>query len=170
MRPLTPEDPRAIGTYRPLARLGAGGMGVVYLARASGGALAAVKVIHAEHAADPAFRARFRREASAARRVGGPWTVPVTGADTEAEAPWLATAFVPGPTLAEAVAERGALPAATVRALGVRLARALGAAHAAGLVHRDVKPGNVLLAADGPRLIDFGIARHTGATALTATG
>lgn len=170
MRPLTPEDPRAIGSYRPLARLGAGGMGVVYLARASGGALAAVKVIHAEHAADPAFRARFRREAAAARRVGGPWTVPVTGADTEAEAPWLATAFVPGPTLAEAVAERGALPAATVRALGVRLSRALGAAHAAGLVHRDVKPGNVLLAADGPRLIDFGIARHAGATALTATG
>ncbi|MGW1126462.1 bifunctional serine/threonine-protein kinase/ABC transporter substrate-binding protein [Streptomyces sp. NPDC002526] len=169
MRPLTSEDPRAIGAYRTLVRLGAGGMGVVYLARTSGGALAAVKVIHAEHAADPGFRARFRREAEAAARVAGPWTVPVTGADTEAPEPWLATAFVPGPSLGEAVGTGGPLPAATLRALGSRLAEALVAVHAAGLVHRDVKPGNVLLALDGPRLIDFGIARHEGATALTAT-
>ncbi|MYW09239.1 protein kinase, partial [Streptomyces sp. SID2563] len=169
MRPLTSEDPRTIGAYRTLVRLGAGGMGVVYLARTSGGALAAVKVIHAEHAADPGFRARFRREAEAAARVAGPWTVPVTGADTEAPEPWLATAFVPGPSLGEAVGTGGPLPTATVRVLGSRLAEALVAVHTAGLVHRDVKPGNVLLALDGPRLIDFGIARHEGATALTAT-
>ncbi|MHC3462826.1 bifunctional serine/threonine-protein kinase/ABC transporter substrate-binding protein [Streptomyces flavovirens] len=170
MRPLTSQDPRAIGAYRPLARLGAGGMGVVYLARGPGGDLAAVKVIHAEHAADPGFRARFRREAEAARSLDGPWAVPVAGADTEAREPWLATEFVPGPSLAEAVGERGPLPEDAVRALGTRLARALADAHAAELVHRDVKPGNVLLARDGPRLIDFGIARHAGATALTATG
>ncbi|MFD5187703.1 bifunctional serine/threonine-protein kinase/ABC transporter substrate-binding protein [Streptomyces sp. NPDC058357] len=170
MRPLTPDDPRTIGEYRTLVRLGAGGMGVVYLARSPGGALAAVKVIRAELAADPGFRARFRRESEAAGRVAGPWVVPVTGADTEAREPWLATAFVPGPSLAEAVGTGGPLPAATVRVLGARLAGALVAVHAAGLVHRDLKPGNVLLALDGPRLIDFGIARHEGATALTATG
>ncbi|MFF2651541.1 ABC transporter substrate-binding protein [Streptomyces sp. NPDC058045] len=171
MRPLTSEDPRAVGPYRTLVRLGAGGMGVVYLARSTGGALAAVKVIRAEHAADPGFRARFRREAEAAARISGPWVVPVLGADTEAQEPWLATEFVPGPSLGEVVAAQGGpLPADTVRALGGRLAEALAAVHGAGLVHRDVKPGNVLLALDGPRLIDFGIARHTGATALTATG
>ncbi|WP_145502464.1 bifunctional serine/threonine-protein kinase/ABC transporter substrate-binding protein [Streptomyces sp. CFMR 7] len=169
MRPLTSQDPRAVGPYRTLARLGAGGMGVVYLARSAGGALAAVKVIRAEHAADPRFRARFRREAEAAGRITGPWVVPVLGADTEAREPWLATAFVPGPSLGEVVDARGALPAATVRALGARLAAALATVHAGGLIHRDVKPGNILLALDGPRLIDFGIARHPGATALTAT-
>ncbi|MCX4680511.1 ABC transporter substrate-binding protein [Streptomyces sp. NBC_01433] len=170
MKPLTSDDPRVIGEYRTLVRLGAGGMGVVYLARSPGGALAAVKVIRAEHAADPGFRARFRREAEAAARITGPWVVPVTGAETEAREPWLATEFVPGPSLAEMIGAQGALPAATVRALGARLAAALVAVHGAGLVHRDVKPGNVLLALDGPRLIDFGIARHEGATALTATG
>ncbi|MCT6777754.1 ABC transporter substrate-binding protein [Streptomyces sp. CS7] len=170
MRPLTSEDPRAVGPYRTLVRLGAGGMGVVYLARSAGGSLAAVKVIRAEHAADPGFRARFRREAEAAARITGPWVVPVLGADTEAREPWLATAFVPGPSLAQVVAAGGPLPPVTVRALGSRLAEALAAVHEAGLIHRDVKPGNVLLALDGPRLIDFGIARHEGATALTATG
>ncbi|MFI8437477.1 bifunctional serine/threonine-protein kinase/ABC transporter substrate-binding protein [Streptomyces sp. NPDC079020] len=169
MRPLTSEDPRTIGDYRTLVRLGAGGMGVVYLARSPGGALAAVKVIRAEHAADPGFRARFRREAEAAARITGPWVVPVVGADTEAREPWLATGFVPGPSLAEVIAVQGTLPAVTVRALGARLAAALVAVHGAGLIHRDVKPGNVLLALDGPRLIDFGIARQEGATALTAT-
>ncbi|GAB1332245.1 bifunctional serine/threonine-protein kinase/ABC transporter substrate-binding protein [Streptomyces sennicomposti] len=169
MRPLTAQDPESVGGYRLLARIGAGGMGVVYLARSEGGALAALKVIRAEHAADPAFRARFRREAQAAARVDGRWTAPVTAADPEAAAPWIATAFVPGPSLAETVAEHGPLPADTVRALGARLAEALAAVHAAGLVHRDIKPGNVLLALDGPRLIDFGIARAGGATALTAT-
>ncbi|MFI5653692.1 bifunctional serine/threonine-protein kinase/ABC transporter substrate-binding protein [Streptomyces anulatus] len=170
MRPLTSQDPRAVGPYRTLARLGAGGMGVVYLARSPGGALAAVKVIRAEHADDPGFRARFRREAEAAARITGPWVVPVLGADTEDREPWLATAFVPGPSLAEVVGAGGALPTTTVRALGSRLADALVAVHEAGLIHRDVKPGNVLLALDGPRLIDFGIARHEGATALTTTG
>ncbi|MFF0505249.1 ABC transporter substrate-binding protein [Streptomyces fimicarius] len=170
MRPLTSEDPRTVGPYRTLVRLGAGGMGVVYLARSAGGTLAAVKVIRAEHAADPGFRARFRREAEAAARITGPWVVPVLGADTEAHEPWLATAFVPGPSLAEVVGAGGALPGATVRALGSRLAAALVAVHEAGLIHRDVKPGNVLLALDGPRLIDFGIARHEGATALTTSG
>ncbi|MER7697760.1 ABC transporter substrate-binding protein [Streptomyces sp. NPDC096095] len=169
MRPLITEDPRAVGPYRTLARLGAGGMGVVYLGRSTGGALAAVKVIRAEHAADPGFRARFRREAEAAARITGPWVVPVLGADTEAREPWLATAFVPGPSLAEVVAAGGGLRPATVRALGSRLAAALAAVHTTGLIHRDVKPGNVLLALDGPRLIDFGIARDAGATALTAT-
>ncbi|MFJ5867155.1 ABC transporter substrate-binding protein [Streptomyces parvus] len=170
MRPLTLEDPRTVGPYRTLVRLGAGGMGVVYLARSAGGSLAAVKVIRAEHAADPGFRARFRREAETAARITGPWVVPVLGADTEAREPWLATAFVPGPSLAQVVAAGGPLPAVTVRALGSRLAEALVVVHEAGLIHRDVKPGNVLLALDGPRLIDFGIARHEGATALTATG
>ncbi|MFF3526367.1 bifunctional serine/threonine-protein kinase/ABC transporter substrate-binding protein [Streptomyces rubiginosohelvolus] len=170
MRPLSSEDPRTVGPYRTLVRLGAGGMGVVYLARSAGGSLAAVKVIRAEHAADPGFRARFRREAEAAARITGPWVVPVLGADTEAREPWLATAFVPGPSLAQVVAAGGPLPPVTVRALGSRLAEALAAVHEAGLIHRDVKPGNVLLALDGPRLIDFGIARHEGATALTATG
>lgn len=169
MQPLTSDDPRTIGEFRTLVRLGAGGMGVVYLARSSGGTLAAVKVIRSEHAADPGFRARFRREAEAAARITGPWVVPVTGADTEAPEPWLATAFVPGPSLGEVVEGQGALPTATVRALGSRLAEALASVHDAGLLHRDVKPGNVLLALDGPRLIDFGIARHEGATALTAT-
>ncbi|SEB77353.1 Serine/threonine protein kinase [Streptomyces misionensis] len=169
VRPLTAQDPESVGGHRLLARIGAGGMGVVYLARSEGGALAALKVIRAEHAADPGFRARFRREARAAARVDGRWTAPVTAADPEAAEPWIATAFVPGPSLAETVAGHGPLPPDTVRALGARLAEALAAVHAAGLVHRDIKPGNVLLALDGPRLIDFGIARVGGATALTAT-
>ncbi|WP_225803607.1 bifunctional serine/threonine-protein kinase/ABC transporter substrate-binding protein [Streptomyces sp. NK15101] len=169
MQPLRKADPSAIAGYRLLGRLGAGGMGVVYLARSTGGALAALKLIRAEHAADPGFRERFRREARAAERIAGRWVVRVLGADPEAREPWLATEYVPGPSLAEAVGLHGALPEPTVRALGARLAAALAAVHEAGLVHRDVKPGNVLLALDGPRLIDFGIARTAGATALTAT-
>lgn len=144
-------------------------MGVVYLGRTDTGALAAVKVILPEYAEDDDFRARFRREVEAARRVESPWAVPVTGAGTEGERPWLATAFVPGPALSEAVARCGPLPARSVRVLGRLLSRALASVHAAGLVHRDVKPGNVLLTVDGPRLIDFGIARAVDATALTAT-
>ncbi|MGW2956674.1 bifunctional serine/threonine-protein kinase/ABC transporter substrate-binding protein [Streptomyces eurythermus] len=168
MRPLAADDPEDIGGHRLLARLGAGGMGVVYLARGAGGALVALKVIRAEHAADPAFRARFRREVAAVRGLSGRWLVPVVAADPEARSPWLATEFVPGPALAEAVDGHGPLPVAAVRVLGSRLAEALTAVHAAGLVHRDVKPGNVLLGLDGPRLIDFGIALAAGATALTA--
>lgn len=171
MERLLPGDPSRLGDHRLLGRLGAGGMGVVYLARVEqGGDLAAVKAIQPEYADQPEFRARFRREAVAAGRVRSPWVVPVLGADTEAAVPWLATAFVPGPSLAEAVLECGALPARAVRVLGKVLARALAAVHEAELVHRDVKPGNVLLAPDGPRLIDFGIARPTAVeeTALTA--
>ncbi|MFK0255177.1 bifunctional serine/threonine-protein kinase/ABC transporter substrate-binding protein [Streptomyces sp. NPDC090445] len=170
MRPLTPADPSAVGGHRLLGRLGSGGMGTVYLGRSPAGALLAVKVIRADHAADPAFRARFRREAEAAARLSGRWVVPVVAADPEAREPWLATPFVPGPSLSEAVAGYGPLPAGSVRTLGVRLAEALEQVHAAGLVHRDVKPGNILLAPDGPRLIDFGIARAVGATTLTAAG
>ncbi|MFJ6252218.1 MULTISPECIES: bifunctional serine/threonine-protein kinase/ABC transporter substrate-binding protein [unclassified Streptomyces] len=169
MQPLRRTDPSSIGGHRLLGRLGAGGMGVVYLARTAGGTLAALKIIRAEHAADPGFRERFRRETRVAGRITGRWVVRVLGADPEAREPWLATEFVPGPSLAEAVGLHGALPEPTVRALGARLAAALADVHAAGLVHRDVKPGNVLLALDGPRLIDFGIARSAGATALTAT-
>lgn len=168
MRALRAEDPETLGGHRLLARLGAGGMGTVYLARAADGALVAVKMIRAEHAADPAFRARFRREVQLATGLTARWVVPVTAADTEAREPWLATAFVPGPSLAEAVDGHGPLPAHTVVVLGARLVRALAEVHAAALVHRDVKPGNILLAQDGPRLIDFGIAQGTGTTALTA--
>ncbi|MEU0187577.1 bifunctional serine/threonine-protein kinase/ABC transporter substrate-binding protein [Streptomyces sp. NPDC006207] len=170
MQPLTADDPEDIGGHRLLARLGAGGMGVVYLARATGGALVALKTIRAEHAADSAFRIRFRREVTAVRGLTGPWLVPIVAADTQAREPWLATQFIPGPSLVEAVDGFGALPVAAVRTLGCRLADALTAVHAAGVVHRDVKPGNVLLALDGPRLIDFGIAHAAGATALTAPG
>ncbi|MFF6783761.1 ABC transporter substrate-binding protein [Streptomyces sp. NPDC012510] len=170
MERLLPTDPSRLGGHRLLGRLGAGGMGVVYLARTEAGDLAAVKVIQPEYADQAEFRSRFRREAETARQVDSPWVVRVLGADTEAQAPWLATAFVPGPSLAEAVAACGALPDRAVRVLGKVLARALAAVHVAGLVHRDVKPGNVLLALDGPRLIDFGIARPTAAdeTELTS--
>jgi eukaryotic-like serine/threonine-protein kinase len=170
MEPLRGADPAGIGGYRLLRRLGAGGMGVVYLARSAGGSLAALKVIRAAHADDPGFRARFRREVETAGRVVSPWVVPLLDADPDAESPWLATEFVPGPSLAEAVAECGPLPYGSLGVLGARLAEALEAVHGAGLVHRDVKPGNVLLAVDGPRMIDFGIARAPEDTALTASG
>ncbi|MFE1363688.1 bifunctional serine/threonine-protein kinase/ABC transporter substrate-binding protein [Streptomyces anulatus] len=169
MEPLRSTDPARIAGYRVLGRLGAGGMGVVLLGRSPGGALVAIKLIRAEYADDAAFRARFRREVAIARQVRNRWAVPVVDADTEAPAPWLATEFVPGPALSEAVAGGGPLPERGVRALGSMLAEALEAVHAAGLVHRDVKPGNVLLGLDGPRLIDFGIARALDDTVLTAT-
>ncbi|MFH9684755.1 bifunctional serine/threonine-protein kinase/ABC transporter substrate-binding protein [Streptomyces sp. NPDC017413] len=169
MEPLRPTDPARIAGYRVLGRLGAGGMGVVLLGRSPGGALVAIKLIRAEYADDAAFRARFRREVAIARQVRNRWAVPVVDADTEAPAPWLATEFVPGPALSEAVGGGGPLPERGVRALGSMLAEALDAVHAAGLVHRDVKPGNVLLGLDGPRLIDFGIARALDDTVLTAT-
>lgn len=168
--PLRPEDPEALGPHRLLGRLGQGGMGRVYLARSRAGRLLAVKAVHAEYAGDPAFRARFRREIDAARRVAGAFTAPVVDADPDGSPPWLATAYVPGPSLRDAVLRHGPLPEGTVRALGAGLAEALAAVHAAGLVHRDLKPSNVLLAADGPRLIDFGISRAADDAALTAAG
>lgn len=160
MDALTTEDPQHIGPYRLLARLGAGGMGRVYLARSAGGRTVAVKVVRAEHAGQPEFRHRFAHEVAAARRVGGSWTAPVLDADTEAATPWVATGYVPGPDLHSVVAEdHGPLPEHSVRALTNGLAHALRAIHGAALVHRDLKPSNVLLTIDGPRVIDFGIAR-----------
>ncbi|MEV7447115.1 serine/threonine-protein kinase, partial [Streptomyces sp. NPDC091204] len=171
MQPLEAGEPRTIGAYRLLGRLGAGGMGRVYLGRSAGGRTVAVKIVHPHFAADEEFRARFRREVEAARRVGGEWTAPVLDADPEAPVPWVATGYVAGPSLDRALAAHGPLPESSVRAIGAGLARALVAVHGLGLVHRDVKPSNVMLTLDGPRLIDFGIARATDGTAsLTSTG
>ncbi|MFJ6212467.1 serine/threonine-protein kinase [Streptomyces sp. NPDC092296] len=171
MEPLGPDDPQQIGGYRLLRRLGAGGMGRVYLGRTAGGRTVAVKVVRPDLADDAEFRARFRQEVAAARRVGGAWTAPVLDADTEGPQPWVATGYVAGPALDAAVRSTGPLPEHVVRALGAGLADALAAVHATGLVHRDVKPSNVLLALDGPRLIDFGIARALdAASSLTRTG
>ncbi|SOD65982.1 serine/threonine protein kinase [Streptomyces zhaozhouensis] len=173
MDPLTADDPRSVGSYRLLGRLGRGGMGRVYLGRSAGGRTVAVKLVHPHIADQGRFRTRFAREVAAARLVGGDWTAPVLDADPEAEVPWVATGYVAGPDLEHAVAAHGALPPRTVRALGAGLAEGLAAVHGRGLVHRDVKPSNVLLALDGPRLIDFGIARATDAgatTRLTTTG
>ncbi|WP_225825913.1 serine/threonine-protein kinase [Streptomyces naphthomycinicus] len=171
MQPLEVDEPATVGPYRLLGRLGSGGMGRVYLGRSAGGRTVAVKIVHPHFALDEEFRARFRREVAAARRVGGAWTAPVLDADPDAPVPWVATAYAAGPSLAAAVTDGGPLPAHTVRALGAGLAEALTAVHELGLVHRDVKPSNVLLTLDGPLLIDFGIARATDGTAsLTSTG
>ncbi|MEU9209064.1 serine/threonine-protein kinase [Streptomyces sp. NPDC048415] len=172
MQPLGVDEPTAVGPYRLLGRLGSGGMGRVYLGRSAGGRTVAVKIVHPHFALDEEFRARFRREVDAARRVGGAWTAPVLDADPDASVPWVATAYAAGPSLTAAVADGGGpLPGHSVRVLGAGLAEALSAVHALGLVHRDVKPSNVLLTLDGPLLIDFGIARATDGTAsLTSTG
>ncbi|MGW3801888.1 serine/threonine-protein kinase, partial [Streptomyces clavifer] len=171
MQPLEAGEPHAIGSYRLLGRLGAGGMGRVYLGRSTGGRTVAVKVVHPHFALDEQFRARFRREVDAARRLGAQWTAPVLDADPDAPIPWVATGYVAGPPLSDAVTRHGPLPEHAVRTLGAGLGEALDAVHAHGLIHRDVKPSNVLLALDGPRLIDFGIARALGATvSLTSTG
>ncbi|MER6532659.1 serine/threonine-protein kinase [Streptomyces sp900105755] len=171
MLPLAGDEPTAVGPYRLLGRLGSGGMGRVYLGRSAGGRSVAVKIVHPHFALDEEFRARFRREVQAARRVGGAWTASVLDADPDAPVPWVATAYAAGPSLTAAVTDGGPLPAHTVRALGAGLAEALVAVHELGLVHRDVKPSNVLLTLDGPLLIDFGIARATDGTAsLTSSG
>ncbi|MEW1636927.1 protein kinase [Streptomyces sp. NPDC093801] len=170
MDALMPHDPRWVGPYRLEGRLGEGGMGQVFLGTSPGGRRVAVKLIHPELAGTPHFRERFAREVEAARQVGGFHTAQVVDADPTAESPWLVTAFIPGPTLHRAVAEHGPLDPAAALRLGAGLAEGLAAIHRCGLVHRDLKPGNVIVAEDGPRIIDFGIARAVDASSLTATG
>ncbi|MFC8197313.1 protein kinase [Streptomyces sp. NPDC057298] len=168
---LEPADPGWIGGYRLLGRLGEGGMGRVYLARSERGRTVAVKVVQAELASRPDFRRRFAQEVKAAQRVGGEWTAPVLDADTDAPTPWVATGYVAGPSLAEVVDEQyGPLPPKTLRALTIGLVHALRAIHGAGLVHRDLKPSNVLVTIDGPRVIDFGIARALDSAVQSADG
>ncbi|WP_031516572.1 serine/threonine-protein kinase [Streptomyces sp. NRRL F-5123] len=172
---LRAEDPQRIGAYRLLGRLGTGGMGRVFLARSERGRTVAVKLVRAELAAQEEFRGRFRREVRAALRVGGKWTAPVLDADTEAEIPWVATGYVPGPSLQQVVKDYGPLPERSVAVLAAGLAHALTDIHTAGLVHRDLKPSNVMITIDGPRVIDFGIARALetvadGSGSITHTG
>jgi serine/threonine protein kinase len=169
VEPLAEDDPRKIGGFRLQARLGAGGMGRVYLGYSPGGRPVAVKVVHPELARDPEFMQRFRREVAAAQAVSGAYTAAVVGAGPDDSPPWLATAYVPGPPLVDLVAMAGPLPVEAVWRLAGGLAEALQAIHAQGLVHRDLKPGNILIAADGPRVIDFGISRTTSGTVVTAT-
>ncbi|MEU5868861.1 serine/threonine-protein kinase [Nonomuraea sp. NPDC047529] len=168
--PLSPDDPASVAGYPLRARLGEGGMGKVYLSVSPGGRLLALKIVKSEYAADPEFRRRFRQEVQAAQRVQGAFTAPVVDADPDAAVPWLATAYICGPSLHQAVAEHGPLPLPTVWRLIAGVAEALAGIHAAGLVHRDLKPSNVLLAEDRPKVIDFGIARAVDATCLTHTG
>jgi serine/threonine protein kinase len=170
MEPLTRDDPGEVAGYRLRARLGTGGMGRVYLAFTPGGRPVAVKVMRAELGDDRDFRDRFRQEVEAAARVQGLYTAQVIDADPMAVPPWMVTAYVPGPSLQQAVRDHGPMPARTVFQLMAGVAEALQAIHSAGVVHRDLKPSNVLLAPDGPRVIDFGIARAADATALTRTG
>ena len=169
MEPLAADDPQEVGGYRLHARLGAGGMGQVFLGFSPAGRAVAVKVIHRQFARDPEFVRRFRREVEAARVVSGAFTAPVVAAGPGDDPPWLATVFVPGPSLAEVIAHTGPLPEPAVWRLAGGLIEALQAVHAGGLVHRDLKPANVLLAADGPRLIDFGISRALEGSAMSMT-
>ncbi|PNE40780.1 protein kinase domain-containing protein [Streptomyces noursei] len=164
------QNPGRIGPYEVFQLLGEGGMGRVFLARSPGSRLVALKVIRPEYAETPDFRGRFRREADAARKVSGFFTPPVLDADADAPQPWLATAYIPAPSLHDVVRRFGVLPDPALRALGTGLAEALLAIHTAGVVHRDLKPANVLVAEDGPRVIDFGISRAADATQLTRTG
>ncbi|MFL1378800.1 MULTISPECIES: WD40 repeat domain-containing serine/threonine protein kinase [unclassified Nocardiopsis] len=170
MDTLHPTDPPEIGGYRLTARLGAGGMGQVYLARTASGRKLVVKVIRPEFAEEDGFRARFAREAEAARRVGGFHTAQVVDADPGAVSPWIATAYIPGPTLEKKVREGGPIAPPALHVLAVGLAEGLKAIHACDLVHRDLKPANIILAEDGPRIIDFGIARPLDADSMTTRG
>lgn len=167
--PLRPWDPERIGGYLLIGRLGAGAMGRVYLGRSAAGRLVAVKTIRAEFAEEPDFRTRFAHEVAAARRVSGAFTAPVIAADPEADVPWLATAYVPAPPLSTLVHKCGPLPVPAVRWLAAGCAEALESIHNVGLVHRDLKPSNVLVSPDGPRVIDFGVARAVERVQLTMT-
>jgi len=167
---LEPADPRLIGPYQLLGRLGAGGMGRVFLGVSAAGRPVAVKIVHAELAADPEFRARFSTEVAAARKVSGLFTALVVDADVDAPVPWLATAYVAGASLSEAVRNRGPLTASSLLSLAAGLAKSLTAIHAVGVVHGDLKPSNVLLALDGPRVIDFGISQAAEAAPLARGG
>ncbi len=169
MEQLTQHDPRRIGPFEVLGRLGAGGMGLVYLARSASGRRVAIKTVRTELAEDQLFRVRFTREVEAARAVSGFYTAAVVDADPRAAVPWLATAYVPAPSLEEIVNECGPMPAQAVRWLAAGIAEALQSIHGAGLVHRDLKPSNVLVVEDGPRVIDFGIASGVSNTRLTMT-
>ncbi|GCD96139.1 serine/threonine-protein kinase [Embleya hyalina] len=168
--PLSPDDPHTAGGYVLRARLGAGGMGRVYLSFTPGGRALAIKVVRPDFADDATFRRRFRQEVAAAQRVQGLYTVPVVDSDTDAAVPWMATAYVPGPSLSQAVEDHGPLPPVTVFRLLAGVAEGLDAVHACNVIHRDLKPANVLLAQDGPRVIDFGIARAADASSVTGTG
>ncbi|WP_338685173.1 PQQ-binding-like beta-propeller repeat protein [Streptomyces acidiscabies] len=170
MTPLNTGDPESIGGYTLLGRLGAGGMGVVYLGVSASGRQVAVKLVRGAYAEEDEFRTRFRQEIAAARRVSGAFTAPVVDADPDAERPWMATLYVPGLNLAEVVQKEGPLGPRKVRALGLGLTEALRDIHRVGLVHRDLKPGNVLMTEDGPRVIDFGISRAADHQSLTTTG
>ena len=170
MKALAPDDPRVIGEYRLRAQLGAGGMGRVYLGLSPGGRAVAIKVVNPDLAGNAEFLHRFTQEVAAARAVSGIYTAPVVASGLNERPPWLATAFVPGPSLDQVVAENGPLPAPALWPLLAGLTEAMAAIHACGVVHRDLKPANVLLATDGPRVIDFGISRATDGTVLTAAG
>ncbi|WP_371553089.1 protein kinase [Streptomyces sp. NBC_00554] len=170
MMRLRREDPRVVGSFRLHRRLGAGGMGVVYLGSDRRGQRVALKVIRPDLAEDQEFRSRFAREVSAARRIRGGCTARLVAADLEADRPWFATQYVPGPSLHDKVAEEGPLAAADVASVGAALSEGLVAVHEAGVVHRDLKPSNILLSPKGPRIIDFGIAWATGASTLTHVG
>src|SRR5713101_8661683 len=167
---LKPGDPRVIGPYRLIGQLGRGGMGRVFLGLSAGGRPVAVKVIRAELAADQEFRVRFSREVAAARQVSGLFTALVVDADVDGPVPWLVTAYVPGPALSEAVAHHGPMPVPPALALAAGLAEGLSGIHAAGVVHCDLKPSHVLLSQDGPRVIDFGIARAAEPVSVTGAG
>ncbi|MEU8706232.1 serine/threonine-protein kinase [Streptomyces sp. NPDC048565] len=170
MMRLRREDPRLVGSFRLHRRLGAGGMGVVYLGSDRRGQRVALKVIRPDLAEDQEFRSRFAREVSAARRIRGGCTARLVAADLDADRPWFATQYVPGPSLHDKVVEEGPLPAAEVASIGAALSEGLVAVHEAGVVHRDLKPSNILLSPKGPRIIDFGIAWATGASTLTHVG
>jgi serine/threonine protein kinase len=170
MKALTADDPRLLGEFRLRGRLGEGGMGRVYLGLSPAGRAVAIKVVHPSRASDSDFLRLFQYEVASAKAVSGIYTAPVVATGLDDHPPWLATGFVPGPSLAQVVREHGPLPESALTPLLAGLVEALQAIHACGVVHRDLKPPNVLLAADGPRVIDFGISRAVEAAAVTQTG